>query len=105
MKNSNLCPRLMSTSAIVMVVAGAVAAMGQTNGDTLETVVVTGTREEAQEAKKDAPNVVDVQSLESIRALPDGNAAEARARLPGVSLESDSGDCCCFKSRGMDADL
>ena len=59
-----------------------------TDNDGIETVVVTGTRTEAAAIKQDAPNVLDVQSLQEIRSLPDVNAAEALERIPGVSLKA-----------------
>lgn len=76
-----------------------------TDNDGIETVVVTGTRTEAAAIKQDAPNVLDVQSLQEIRSLPDVNAAEALERIPGVSLESDTGEGRFVNIRGLDADL
>jgi TonB-dependent receptor len=82
-----------------------VAASTSNNSDAVETVVVTGTRTQASAIKQDAPNVLDVQSLQDIRSLPDVNAAEALERIPGVSMESDSGEGRFVNIRGMDADL
>jgi TonB-dependent receptor len=92
---------LLCTCAAVAFFAPALA---DSEGGT-ETVIVTGTREEARSLKQAAPNVMDVQSLQEIRALPDVNAAEALQRVPGVSLESDSGEGRFINIRGMDADL
>jgi TonB-dependent receptor len=80
------------------------AAEAQTAGS-VETVVVTGTRINAQEVKQKAPNVLDVQPVTEIKKLPDVNIAEALQRLPGISLESDSGEGRFVNIRGMDADL
>ncbi|GGF43325.1 TonB-dependent receptor [Aliidongia dinghuensis] len=66
---------------------------------------LTGTRAEALEAKKRAPNIVDIQPQEEIRKLPDVNAAEALQRMPGISLESDTGEGRFINIRGLDADL
>lgn len=70
-----------------------------------ETIVVTGTRAQAKLVKKEANVIVDVAPLEQIRSLPDANAAEALQRLPGISMESDSGAGRFINIRGMDADL
>ncbi|MGA0602401.1 TonB-dependent receptor [Caulobacter sp. KR2-114] len=78
------------------------AIAGSTN---VETVVVTGTRPQAVDVKKQAQVIMDIAPLEQIRSLPDENAAEALQRLPGVSMESDSGAGRFVNIRGMDADL
>ncbi|HEV2561265.1 MAG TPA: TonB-dependent receptor [Rhizomicrobium sp.] len=83
--------------------ANADSASQSANG--VETVVVTGSRAEANEARKDAPIVLDIASLQQIRSLPDANAAEVLQRLPGISMESDSGEGRFINIRGMDADL
>ena len=71
----------------------------------VETVVVTGTRNQAIDVKKQAPVILEIAPLEQIRSLPDENAAEALQRLPGISMESDSGAGRFVNIRGMDADL
>ena len=73
----------------------------------IETITVTARRirEQALEAKEAAPNVVEVQPVQEIRKLPDVNAAEALQRLPGVSMEADTGEGRFINIRGMDADL
>lgn len=76
---------------------------GSTGGT--ETVIVTGARQEAVDAKKNATAVIDIAPLDQIRSLPDANAAEALQRLPGVSMESDTGEGRFVNIRGMDADL
>ncbi|HEX3422254.1 MAG TPA: TonB-dependent receptor [Sphingomicrobium sp.] len=68
-------------------------------------IIVTGTREQATKVKKNSDAVVDVRSQQEIRSLPDVNAAEALQRIPGVSLESDSGEGRFVNIRGLDADL
>jgi TonB-dependent receptor len=55
--------------------------------------------------KQQAPNIVDVQPLSEIIKLPDINMAEALQRIPGISLETDSGEGRFVHIRGMDADL
>jgi len=71
----------------------------------VEMVVVTGTRSQAVDVKKQASVIIEIAPLEQIRSLPDENAAEALQRLPGVSMESDSGAGRFVNIRGMDADL
>jgi TonB-dependent receptor len=72
-----------------------------------ETVVpsATTTRAAALEEKKQAPNVVDVQPLSEMIKLPDVNLAEALQRVPGISLETDSGEGRFINIRGLDSDL
>jgi TonB-dependent receptor len=55
--------------------------------------------------KQQAPNIIDVQPLSEIIKLPDINTAEALQRIPGISLETDSGEGRFVHIRGMDADL
>jgi TonB-dependent receptor len=55
--------------------------------------------------KQQAPNIIDVQPLSEIIKLPDINMAEALQRIPGISLETDSGEGRFVHIRGMDADL
>jgi TonB-dependent receptor len=65
----------------------------------------TTTRAAAVEEKRLAPNIIDVQPLSEIIKLPDLNTAEALQRIPGVSLETDSGEGRFIVIRGMDSDL
>lgn len=105
MASSNLRKRLLcSGAAFLSLLAALDTARADMSDNSVERVVVTG-QVEATEVKKDAPNVMDMQSLQSIRALPDVSAAEALGRIPGVSLESDSGEGRFVNIRGMDADL
>lgn len=75
----------------------------------LQTVTVEAarivTRAQAIEAKKKAPNIIEVQPLSEMRKLPDVNLAEALQRVPGVSLETDSGEGRFVEIRGIDPDL
>ena len=61
--------------------------------------------QQAIEKKKNAPNIIEVQPQSEIRKLPDVNVAEALERIPGISMESDSGEGRFINIRGMDADL
>ena len=72
-----------------------------------QTVVPSATtdRAAALEEKKQAPNIIDVQPLSEMIKLPDVNLAEALQRVPGISLETDSGEGRFINIRGMDSDL
>ncbi|GAC1586303.1 MAG: hypothetical protein NVS3B5_20460 [Sphingomicrobium sp.] len=48
---------------------------------------------------------MNIQSAESIKKYPDYNAAEALARVPGLSLSSDTGEGRFINIRGIDANL
>ena len=72
------------------------------------TVVVAGQRaslRKAIAAQEKADNIVSVISSDDIGGLPDKNAAEALARLPGVSLQRDQGEGRYVTVRGLGPDL
>ena len=73
--------------------------------NTVESVVVTAPRQEglARLRQFDAPNLISVQSADTISKYPDFNAAEALGRIPGVSLSSDTGEGRFVNIRGIDA--
>jgi TonB-dependent receptor len=60
---------------------------------------------EARAIQQQAPNMVFVQPAAAIERLPDVNAGEAVRRLPGISLETDTGEGRFVNIRGLDADL
>lgn len=62
-------------------------------------------RAAAIEEKKQAPNIIDAQPLSEIVKLPDISTAEALQRIPGISLETDSGEGRFINIRGLDSDL
>ena len=75
------------------------------NAATLETVHITSprlneTREAALEEQKIDEQIVTVLSGDEIRALPNANAAEAAARMPGVTSERDEGEGKFVEIRG-----
>lgn len=65
----------------------------------------TTDRAAAIEEKRQASNLIDVQPLSEIIKLPDINMAEALQRIPGISLETDSGEGRFINIRGLDSDL
>ena len=87
--------------------SAAPAAAAAAAGDPLSEVVVTAPRQEvkARQVQMQAPNLIQVQSAETIAKYPDFNAAEALGRIPGVSLSSDTGEGRFVQIRGIDANL
>jgi TonB-dependent receptor len=76
--------------------------------DGVSTVVVTGQRasmRNAIAAQEKADNIISVVSSDDIGGLPDKNAAEALARLPGVSVQRDQGEGRYVTVRGLGPDL
>lgn len=56
---------------------------------------------DAIERQKEAKTIVNIVSSEGIGKLPDRNAAEAAARIPGVSIERDQGEGRFISVRGL----
>lgn len=63
------------------------------------------TTEQALEKQKNAFNILSVLSGDVIRSLPNANAAEAVARLPGISTERDEGEGKFVQIRGTEPRL
>ncbi|WP_338762339.1 TonB-dependent receptor [Massilia sp. METH4] len=86
---------------------GLLAATGvQAAGD--PTVVIAGQRvslANAIAAQERADNIVSVVSSDGIGGLPDKNAAEALARLPGVAVQRDQGEGRYVAVRGLGPEL
>jgi len=74
-----------------------------------EEVIVQSTilrsKQESLDLMRQADNVKDVTLEDEIRRLPDANIAEALQRIPGISMESDSGSGRFVNIRGFDGDL
>jgi TonB-dependent receptor len=73
--------------------------------NTLKSVVISSprlneTQAGALQEQKDADNIVTVMSGDVIRSLPNANAAEALARMPGVTAERDEGEGKFVEIRG-----
>ena len=101
-------------SATVSVAAGAATTRElrlRTSAATLAGVVVRAsprlseTREAAIVRRDTAANIVTTLSGDEIRALPNANAAEAVARMPGVSTERDEGEGKFVQVRGTEPRL
>ena len=70
-----------------------------------QTVVVTATpirdsQQAAIDAKRQADNVVDIISADTIGRFPDQNLADSLGRLPGVAIERDQGQARYINFRG-----
>lgn len=74
----------------------------------LEEVVVQSQRttdDLALAAQKEALNLINLTTATRIARLPDVNTGEAIRRVPGISLETDTGEGRYINIRGLDADL
>ena len=85
------------------------AAPGGTADNALpgDTVIISGLRSSmrrALAAQQKADTVVSIVSSDDIGGLPDKNAAEALARLPGVAVERDQGEGRYVSVRGLGPD-
>ncbi|MGI9170236.1 MAG: TonB-dependent receptor plug domain-containing protein, partial [Caulobacteraceae bacterium] len=83
------------------------AAAAAADASPVNELVVTAPRQEdkARVVQFQAPNIISVQSAQTIVKYPDFNAAEALGRMPGVSLSSDTGEGRFVQIRGIDANL
>ena len=74
----------------------------------LQEITVLGQRttaEIAREAQLQAPNIINITTADEMQKLPDVNTGEAVRRIPGISLETDTGEGRYINIRGLDADL
>ncbi|SFV16036.1 TonB-dependent receptor [Pseudoduganella namucuonensis] len=99
--------RLSALSLGVLAMLGAQAQVAESTA-MAGAVIVTGQRaslSKAIAAQDKADNIVSVISSDDIGGLPDKNAAEALARLPGVSVQRDQGEGRYITVRGLGPDL
>ncbi len=105
---ANFLAGLLASASVLATGSAALAddATDQT-GKSVGEVVVTAPRREVQARalQQAAPNIVRVQSAETILKYPDFNAAEALGRMPDISLSSDTGEGRFVQIRGIDANL
>lgn len=96
-------------SALSLCLLAAFAAQAQTTPPkTLDTVVLSGQAaglRSALDKQQAAAGVISVVHADGIGQLPDNNAAEALARMPGVSVERDQGEGRFIRVRGLGPDL
>lgn len=63
----------------------------------METVLIEAQRTPnavARAAQQEAGNLINLVTVEEMRKLPDVNIAESVRRVPGISLETDTGEVC-----------
>jgi TonB-dependent receptor len=100
-----------ATLACILAATSAVAAdaaIADGKVDALEEITVQSQRstpEMAREAQREAPNLINLTTAEEMQKLPDVNTGEAIRRVPGISLETDTGEGRYINIRGLDADL
>jgi len=73
--------------------------------DTIKVEAQRSSEKVARAAQEEAPNLVNIRTAEEMRTLPDVSVAEAIARIPGISLETDTGEGRYINIRGLDSDL
>ncbi|MDP9107714.1 MAG: TonB-dependent receptor [Pseudomonadota bacterium] len=105
-------PRTVISILILQAYAGysstAMAQDPRATGSAIETIVIDAQRTTssvARMAQEEAPNLINVMTVEEMRKLPDVNIAESVRRIPGISLETDTGEGRYINIRGIDADL
>lgn len=113
-KQQQRLPRLSLIAFGILQLCGGVAnaadiAAGSSEATAIpsETVVIAGQRssmKRALAAQQKADNIVSIVSSDDIGGLPDKNAAEALARLPGVAVQRDQGEGRYIVVRGMGPD-
>ncbi len=100
--------QLTALAAGVLTLANAIAAEGADASLAGASVVITGQRAvlaKSIAAQDKADNIINVLSSDDIGNLPDKNAAEALARLPGISVQRDQGEGRYITVRGLGPDL
>lgn len=101
-------PQRLSLLSLSLALAWSAQAQTDTaKPEKLDTVQVTGqgaSLRGALDKQRAALGVLSVVHADAIGALPDNNAAEALARLPGVSVERDQGEGRFIRVRGLGPD-
>ena len=100
--------QLTALAAGVLALSNAIASEGADAALAGASVVITGQRAvlaKSIAAQDKADNIINVLSSDDIGNLPDKNAAEALARLPGVSVQRDQGEGRYISVRGLGPDL
>lgn len=76
--------------------------------DAMQEITIEGQRSTltmAIAAQREAPNLINLTTAEEMQKLPDVNTGEAIRRVPGIALETDTGEGRYINIRGLDADL
>ena len=85
-----------------------VDADAESSARAMSEIVVTAQRttiDLARAAQKEAENIVDVLSYDEMHKLPVVNMADAVRSIPGVQVETDTGEGRFVNIRGLDSDL
>lgn len=101
-------PSIPLTALAAAAVLLSATAQAQTTPEKVESVVVTGQASSLRKALKmqdNADNIVSAVVADDIGALPDVNAAESLARLPGVAVQRDQGEGRYVVVRGLGPDM
>lgn len=100
-------PRLTIIALSVLQLCAGAACAADDTAAPMDVVHISGQRSSmrlALAAQQKADNIVSVISSDDIGGLPDKNAAEALARLPGVAVQRDQGEGRYITVRGMGPD-
>jgi TonB-dependent receptor len=100
-------PRLSLLALCLLSAFSPVQAQDSKPAETLDRVLVTGQAANLRSAlakQQAAQGIVNIVHADAIGQLPDNNAAEALARLPGVSVERDQGEGRFIRVRGLGPD-
>ena len=103
-----LCPKLLPLLIAACHAAPAFAEDNASLTPSMEIVLIEAQRTPAsvaRAAQQEASNLINLMTVEEMRKLPDVNIAESVRRIPGVSLETDTGEGRYVNVRGLDADL
>ncbi|MGN6828659.1 TonB-dependent receptor [Paucibacter sp. M5-1] len=103
----NTTPRLSLLALCLLSAFSPVQAQDSKPAETLDRVLVTGQAANLRSAlakQQAAQGIVNIVHADAIGQLPDNNAAEALARLPGVSVERDQGEGRFIRVRGLGPD-
>jgi TonB-dependent receptor len=107
-------PGFSPDSIVIEVLAGATVTQDvtlQSNAQQLANILVSTsprlneTTEQALFKQRNADNIISELSGDVIRSLPNANAAEAIARIPGISTERDEGEGKFVQIRGTEPRL
>lgn len=104
--DSRPLPRHALAAAVMALLAG--PSLAEQPLEKVESVVVTGQASSLRKSLKmqeNADNIVSAVVADDIGALPDVNAAEALARLPGVAVQRDQGEGRYVVVRGLGPDM
>ena len=96
------------TLVAVLLCGVAMPALAQSSNDDQNQdadILVTGRAVRSRAQQQDAPNIIQTLSQEEAFRLPDVNAGEAIARMPGVTIVADKGQGHFINIRGLDTDL